>query len=35
MTSTAIIEAVWRIEQPKLAARLARYLRDMGLHIGG
>ena len=31
MTSTATIEAVWRIEQPKLAARLARYLRDVGL----
>jgi RNA polymerase sigma factor (sigma-70 family) len=24
------IEAVWRIEQPKLAARLVRYLRDVG-----
>ncbi|MEW6629376.1 MAG: RNA polymerase sigma factor [Pseudomonadota bacterium] len=31
MTATATIEAVWRIEQPKLAARLARYLRDIGL----
>jgi RNA polymerase sigma factor (sigma-70 family) len=31
LTSTATIEAVWRIAQPKLAARLARYLRDMGL----
>ncbi|GGF30516.1 RNA polymerase sigma factor [Aliidongia dinghuensis] len=27
----AAIEAVWRIEQPKLAARLTRYLRDVGL----
>jgi len=27
----ATIEAVWRIEQPKLTARLARYLRDVGL----
>ena len=25
------IEAVWRIEQPKLAARLVRFLRDVGL----
>jgi hypothetical protein len=25
------IEAVWRIEQPKLVARLARLLRDVGL----
>jgi RNA polymerase sigma factor (sigma-70 family) len=31
LTATATIEAVWRIEQPKLAARLARYLRDVGL----
>ncbi len=31
MTATATIEAVWRIEQPKLTARLARYLRDVGL----
>ena len=31
MTAVAVIEAVWRIEQPKLAARLARYLRDVGL----
>ncbi|GLS22541.1 RNA polymerase sigma factor [Labrys miyagiensis] len=31
MTATAAIEAVWRIEQPKLAARLVRYLRDVGL----
>ena len=36
MTATATIEAatieaVWRIEQPKLTARLARYLRDIGL----
>lgn len=31
MTAPAAIEAVWRIEQPKLAARLARYLRDVGL----
>jgi len=31
LTATATIEAVWRIEQPKLAARLARYLRDIGL----
>ena len=31
MTAAAAIEAVWRIEQPKLAARLARYLRDVGL----
>ncbi|TIW05310.1 MAG: RNA polymerase subunit sigma-24, partial [Mesorhizobium sp.] len=31
MTATAAIEAVWRIEQPKLAARLTRYLRDVGL----
>ncbi|MGQ3180244.1 MAG: sigma factor, partial [Blastomonas fulva] len=36
MTATATIEAatieaVWRIEQPKLTARLARYVRDIGL----
>jgi RNA polymerase sigma factor (sigma-70 family) len=31
LTTTAVIEAVWRIEQPKLAARLARILRDVGL----
>lgn len=31
MISTAIVEAVWRIEQPKLAARLTRALRDVGL----
>lgn len=31
MTTTGAIEAVWRIEQPKLAARLARLLRDVGL----
>ncbi|WP_413988882.1 RNA polymerase sigma factor [Labrys okinawensis] len=31
MTPTATIEAVWRIEQRKLAARLVRYLRDVGL----
>ncbi|HEX7761603.1 MAG TPA: RNA polymerase sigma factor [Caulobacteraceae bacterium] len=31
MTPSGTIEAVWRIEQPKLAARLARYLRDIGL----
>ena len=36
MTATATIEAatieaVWRIEQPKLTARLVRYLRDIGL----
>jgi RNA polymerase sigma factor (sigma-70 family) len=31
LTATATIEAVWRIEQPKLAARLTRTLRDMGL----
>jgi RNA polymerase sigma factor (sigma-70 family) len=29
--ATGAIEAVWRIEQPKLAARLARLLRDVGL----
>ena len=31
MTSAAAIEAVWRIEQTKLAARLVRMLRDVGL----
>ncbi|MGA7329671.1 MAG: sigma factor [Rhodomicrobium sp.] len=31
MTTTGAIETVWRIEQPKLAARLVRYLRDVGL----
>jgi len=31
LTATAAIEAVWRIEQPKLAARLTRTLRDVGL----
>jgi len=31
VTPKAVIEAVWRIEQPKLAARLARMLRDVGL----
>ncbi|MQB46341.1 RNA polymerase sigma factor [Rhizobium sp. ICMP 5592] len=31
MTPVATIEAVWRIEQPKLTARLVRYLRDLGL----
>ena len=31
MTANSAIEAVWRIEQPKLTARLARYLRDIGL----
>jgi RNA polymerase sigma factor (sigma-70 family) len=31
LTPVGAIEAVWRIEQPKLAARLARYLRDVGL----
>jgi RNA polymerase sigma factor (sigma-70 family) len=31
LTATATIEAVWRIEQPRLTARLARYLRDVGL----
>ncbi|BCM18501.1 RNA polymerase sigma factor [Mesorhizobium sp. J8] len=31
MTTTATIEAVWRIEQPRLAARLTRTLRDVGL----
>ncbi|MFS8110806.1 RNA polymerase sigma factor [Rhizobium jaguaris] len=31
MTDTGAIEAVWRIEQPKLAARLTRLLRDVGL----
>ncbi|MDH7801473.1 MULTISPECIES: RNA polymerase sigma factor [unclassified Rhizobium] len=31
MTTVGTIEAVWRIEQPKLAARLTRMLRDVGL----
>lgn len=31
MTTPGAIEAVWRIEQPKLAARLNRLLRDIGL----
>ncbi|MGX8008592.1 RNA polymerase sigma factor [Mesorhizobium sp. ORM8.1] len=31
MTATANLEAVWRIEHPKLAARLTRTLRDVGL----
>jgi RNA polymerase sigma factor (sigma-70 family) len=31
VTATAAIEAVWRIEQPRLVARLARTLRDVGL----
>jgi RNA polymerase sigma factor (sigma-70 family) len=31
LTATRAIEAVWRIEQPKLVARLVRYLRDVGL----
>jgi RNA polymerase sigma factor (sigma-70 family) len=31
LTTTAVIEAVWRIEQSKLTARLARILRDVGL----
>lgn len=31
MTTDATIEAVWRIEQTKLTARLARMLRDIGL----
>ena len=31
MTATRAIEAVWRIEQPKLVARLVRYLHDVGL----
>jgi predicted RNA polymerase sigma factor len=31
VTAGAAIEAVWRIEQPKLAARLAPYLCDVGL----
>ena len=30
MIATETIEAVWRIEQPKLAARLVRYLGDVG-----
>jgi RNA polymerase sigma factor (sigma-70 family) len=31
VTATGAIEAVWRIEQRKLAARLTRLLRDVGL----
>lgn len=31
MTTIATVEAVWRIEHPKLAARLTRTLRDVGL----
>lgn len=31
MTPRAVIEAVWRIEQPRLIARLVRLLRDVGL----
>lgn len=31
MTTRGTVEAVWRIEQPKLTARLARCLRDIGL----
>jgi len=31
VTTSGAIEAVWRIEQPKLAARLNRLLRDIGL----
>jgi hypothetical protein len=31
VTATGTIEVVWRIEQPKLVARLARLLRDIGL----
>jgi RNA polymerase sigma factor (sigma-70 family) len=31
VTTSGTIEAVWRIEQPKLAARLNRLLRDIGL----
>ncbi|MFS8049973.1 RNA polymerase sigma factor [Rhizobium sp. BR 314] len=31
MTTSGAIEAVWRIEQPRLAARLNRLLRDIGL----
>jgi RNA polymerase sigma-70 factor (ECF subfamily) len=31
VTATGAIEAVWRIEQPKLAARLTRLLGDVGL----
>ena len=31
MTTDATIEAVWRIEQTRLSARLARMLRDIGL----
>lgn len=31
MAAIGTVEAVWRIEQPKLAARLTRTLRDVGL----
>ncbi|RTM07034.1 MAG: RNA polymerase sigma factor [Hyphomicrobiales bacterium] len=31
MVAIGTVEAVWRIEQPKLAARLTRILRDVGL----
>jgi predicted RNA polymerase sigma factor len=31
VTAARAVEAVWRIEQPKLAARLTRLLRDVGL----
>lgn len=31
MVAIGTVEAVWRIEQPKLAARLTRTLRDVGL----
>ena len=31
MIAAQVIEAVWRIEQPKLTARLVRMLRDIGL----
>jgi RNA polymerase sigma factor (sigma-70 family) len=31
LSAAATIEAVWRIEQPRLAARLTRTLRDVGL----
>jgi RNA polymerase sigma factor (sigma-70 family) len=31
VTAFPAVEAVWRIEQPKLVARLARFLRDVGL----
>jgi len=31
LTTSRTIDAVWRIEQPKLTARLARLLRDVGL----